>query len=168
LDNADTEILQVATVRSSNSSITELRALPTAANSNVTVVTLTCASDDHAAGMISKLVQKGITHIDSVIANAGVGETFDSTISTPIAEVRASFEINTLGPIKLFQATYPLLKNSANPKFILISSSLGSIGAMEGNVPSLAYGVSKAAANYFVRKVHFEREEITAVAIHPG
>lgn len=39
---------------------------------------------------------------------------------------------------------------------------------MEGGAPTLAYGVSKAGANYFVRKVHFEHEEITALAVHPG
>lgn len=53
-------------------------------------------------------------------------------------------------------------------KFILISSSLGSIGAMESAVPSLAYGFSKAAADYFVRKVHFEEQDITTLAVHPG
>lgn len=35
-------------------------------------------------------------------------------------------------------------------------------------MPSLAYGVSKAAANYFVRKVHFEEKGIVAMAVHPG
>ena len=51
---------------------------------------------------------------------------------------------------------------------MLISSSLGSIGEMEGEAPSLAYGVSKAGANYFVRKVHFEHKDVSAVAVHPG
>jgi norsolorinic acid ketoreductase len=39
---------------------------------------------------------------------------------------------------------------------------------MEGAAPTLAYGVSKAGANYFIRKVHFEHEGIVAVAVHPG
>lgn len=55
------------------------------------------------------------------------------------------------------------------PKFILVSSALGSIGALGGEVgPALAYGMSKAAANFFVRKVHFEHRDVVAVAIHPG
>ena len=118
--------------------------------------------------MIQDISKRGITKIDTIIANAGLGETFQSATTTPMDELRSSFEINTLGPIKLFQAAFPLLSKSTDPKFVFISSSLGSIGDMEGNVPSLAYGVSKAAANYFVRKVHFEHEEITAVAVHPG
>jgi norsolorinic acid ketoreductase len=158
----------IATVRSSNTSTTELALLPCATNSKLIITTLSSASDTDAAAMVNTLSQQGITHIDNIIANAGAGETFESTISTPLSELRQSFEINALGPIKLFQAAYPLFQKSANPKFIFISSSLGSIGAMEGNVPSLAYGVSKAAANYFVRKIHFEHEEVTAVAVHPG
>jgi norsolorinic acid ketoreductase len=39
---------------------------------------------------------------------------------------------------------------------------------MEGKAPTLAYGVSKAGANYFVRKVHFEHDGIVALAVHPG
>jgi norsolorinic acid ketoreductase len=39
---------------------------------------------------------------------------------------------------------------------------------MEGPAPTLAYGISKAGANYFVRKVHFEHAGIVAVAVHPG
>lgn len=39
---------------------------------------------------------------------------------------------------------------------------------MEGLAPSLAYGISKAGANFFVRKLHFEHEEMVSVAIHPG
>jgi norsolorinic acid ketoreductase len=50
-----------------------------------------------------------------------------------------------------------------------VSSVLGSIGALGGEAgPALAYGVSKAAANFFVRKVHFEHEDVVALAIHPG
>jgi norsolorinic acid ketoreductase len=159
----------IATVRSSATSRTELGSLRAAANGRLIVATLSSTSDTDATTLVSNLSsQHGVIHIDTVIANAGAGETFESSLSTPLSELRQSFEINTIGPIKLFQAAFPLLQRSTNPKFILISSSLGSIGAMEGNIPSLAYGVSKAAANYFVRKVHFEHEEVTAVALHPG
>jgi norsolorinic acid ketoreductase len=69
-------------------------------------------------------------------------------------------------PIHLFQTLHPLLGNPS--KVILVSSSLGSIADMEGAAPTLAYGISKAGANYFIRKVHFEHPSIVAVAIHPG
>ena len=76
----------------------------------------------------------------------------------------------------------------AMPKFIVLSSSVGSIGAMEP-LPGLAYGMAKCAANFLVRKVAMEyggvgieigggmsgkrsggssREGVIAVAVHPG
>lgn len=84
--------------------------------------------------------------------------------------MRDDFEVNTLGPIKLFQAMHPLLAASQAPKFVLISSSLGAISEMEGAIPTLSYGVSKAGANYAVRKIHFEHEyeNIVSFALHPG
>jgi NAD(P)-dependent dehydrogenase (short-subunit alcohol dehydrogenase family) len=64
-----------------------------------------------------------------------------------------------IGPLVLFQASYPLLKAStAAPKFVIISSRAGSnvIGAA---IPGgLSYGASKAAVNFLSRKLHFENE----------
>ena len=44
---------------------------------------------------------------------------------------------------------------------------MGSIEQMEP-VPGLAYGVSKTAVNFMVRKLHFEHDGLIAAAIHPG
>lgn len=121
-----------------------------------------------ASEVANALVGQGITKIDVVIANLGTGTEFRSALETTSESILGDFQTNALGPIMLFQQLFPLLSASKNPKFILISSSLGSIGDMEGNIPSLAYGISKAAANYFVKKVHCEHMNITSVAIHPG
>ncbi len=52
---------------------------------------------------------------------------------------------------------------------MLVSSVLGSIGAQSAEAgPAFSYGLSNAAANFFVRKVHFECERVVTVAIHPG
>ena len=77
------------------------------------------------------------------------------------------FDVNVLGPLILFQAMAPLLNAAENPKFMATSSSVGSIaGAIP--YPSLSYGVSKAALNYLVMKIHVEHTNITTVALHPG
>lgn len=52
-------------------------------------------------------------------------------------------------------------------KFVVISSSVGSIGGMMP-APSLAYGVSKAAVNFLVKKLHTEWPGGCVVAVHPG
>lgn len=50
-----------------------------------------------------------------------------------------------------------------------MSSEVASIGGM-GDVPieAVGYGMSKAALNYLIRKIHFENEELVAFVINPG
>lgn len=157
----------VGTIRSDTTPKNELKSLPVAEGSQLVVLTLSSASDTSANSLIASLSAHGITNIDTIIANAGSGTSFHPVLSTTLSSLRDDFEVNALGPIKLFQASYPLLKESPKPKFVLISSSLGSIGGVEP-VPNLSYGVSKAAANFFVKKIQVDHKEIASVAIHPG
>jgi NAD(P)-dependent dehydrogenase (short-subunit alcohol dehydrogenase family) len=72
-------------------------------------------------------------------------------------------QVNVIGPLVLFQASYPLLKASTPaPKFVVISSRAGSI-TLGPTIPGiiLSYGVSKAAVNYLVRKLHFENDGLS-------
>ena len=86
-----------------------------------------------------------------------------------LAHIKEHLDINTVGPVRLFQATWPLLKKSLDAKFILISSIVGTIEGLKNiPYPNAAYGASKAAANFFARKIHFENENIVTLAVHPG
>lgn len=170
----------IGTLRSASTSSAALRALPTAASARLLLKTLDFASATPATytTLAVELAVVGVRQIDVVVANAGIGRDFASAFSTLATSVRAHLDVNTLGPMQLYQALRGMLVAPAEAegegeggnvkKFVLMSSSLGSIGAMEGAVPSLAYGISKAAANYFVRKVHFEERDLVALAIHPG
>ena len=66
-------------------------------------------------------------------------------------------QVNTNGPLVLFQATYALLRLSAAPKFIVISSAVGSV-TVGANLPFniYAYDASKAAVNWVARKLHHD------------
>lgn len=70
--------------------------------------------------------------------------------------------------LALFQAVFPLLGGEGK-KFVAISSAVASIGDME-KVPmkSTAYGASKAALNYVIRKIHCENEGLIAFPLNPG
>lgn len=77
--------------------------------------------------------------------------------------------MNAYGPLVLFQAVLPLLKESSNAKFAAIGTPLGSISGMESRpFPLAAYGMSKVMLHWFVRKVHFDHPEITAFVLDPG
>jgi NAD(P)-dependent dehydrogenase (short-subunit alcohol dehydrogenase family) len=67
-------------------------------------------------------------------------------------------EVNAVGPLVLFQASYNLLKTStSSPKYVIVTS-LGASITVGTKMPIhfLPYGMSKAAANYLARKLHFE------------
>ncbi|KAL9091308.1 MAG: hypothetical protein Q9165_004942 [Trypethelium subeluteriae] len=111
----------------------------------------------------------GITKLDIVVANAGIGDTAEPVLSSPPDAIRRHIDVNVIGVLTLFQAVEPLLHQAAAPKFRTMSSNLGSIGLME-YVPGpwLAYGVSKAGLNFLTRKIHFENEWLTAEVLSPG
>ena len=129
----------------------------------------TVATDPAAA--VKALATIGISHIDTVIANAAIADTADSVLDTSPDAVRQHLDVNLIGVLALFQAVEPLLRKAQNknPKFVALSSSLGSISlAPDIPGPWFCYGVTKAALNYLVRRVHVENDWLTAVALHPG
>lgn len=116
----------------------------------------------------------GLSHVNTLIYSAGHVTTMAPTIAITAEHLRESFEINTIGPLTAFQALWPLMEKGtaatgAPPKFIMLSSSMGSIGGMEP-FPGGAYGPSKAAANYIVKALHLQMGQsgLVSVALHPG
>jgi NAD(P)-dependent dehydrogenase (short-subunit alcohol dehydrogenase family) len=94
-----------------------------------------------------------------------MSEHFDVSLSLCMRRLSLKrSQVNVNGPLVLFQATYPLLKASTpSPKFIAVSSVSGSIeiGAAMPH-KGLAYGASKAALNYVMRKLHHENDRLSA------
>ena len=92
-------------------------------------------------------------------------------MDTKVEDVRYDFEVNTVGTVKLFKSTWPLLRDGDAKKFIVVSSSVGSIAALEQeSFPGTAYGISKAALNWFAKKVSVEMkgEGLLVGIVHPG
>ncbi|CCD34706.1 hypothetical protein ACHAPC_010299 [Botrytis cinerea] len=144
--------------------------LPLATGTRI-IPLLVSSSDELSPSQAVQELQNthGIKHIDVVIANAGISQWHGKVSEMPLSEVREHFEVNTIGVLTLYQATLPLLLKSTNPVFMAVTSGVSSIGAM-GDIPLPvpAYGMSKAALNYMVRKIHFEHEKLIAFVICPG
>jgi NAD(P)-dependent dehydrogenase (short-subunit alcohol dehydrogenase family) len=70
-----------------------------------------------------------------------------------LADVRATFETNVFGVIRVLQAMLPLLLRAPEPRVVNVSSGLGSStlattpGSRYRDIPLLAYNASKAALN---------------------
>ncbi|UKZ97050.1 uncharacterized protein TrAFT101_011820 [Trichoderma asperellum] len=158
----------VAAVRNPNnpSSVSSLPELPHGAESSLLVIKIDSLDNSSTPSSIASISDR-IGHLDLVIANAGVQTHHGPVSDTPLDQITSHIAINTVAPIALLQATKPLLRNATNPKFVVISSSMGSI---TDNIPEKfgAYGASKAAVNYLMRKVHLEEEWLTSMVICPG
>lgn len=143
--------------------------MATGANSKAIVVAIDSTIDSTPAAAMDSLAAQGITTLDIVIANAGISNYYGPGTTTPIKEFRDHLEVNTVGVVVLFQAVWPLLQKSADPKFVAISSGLASIGDMETlPLASSAYGASKAALNYVMVKAHHENPSLTVFPMCPG
>ncbi|KAE8155212.1 hypothetical protein BDV25DRAFT_135261 [Aspergillus avenaceus] len=128
---------------------------------------LTAVPNDLPSKLSASLSDLGITQINTLICNAGHIAPLTPATQTTAPDLRASFETNTIAPLLTFQACFPLMQKVEEPKFVLVSSSVGSIAAQEP-VPGGAYGPSKAAANWLVRALHVQNEGLIALALHPG
>jgi NAD(P)-dependent dehydrogenase (short-subunit alcohol dehydrogenase family) len=136
-----------------------LEALAVRYPDKVRTVTLTSGDktdNDAAVAEIERIAGR----LDVVIANAALGDFTGPVLKTSPQDMATHFHVNAIGTLVLFQSTYPLLKASTEtPKFIPISSRLGSIEAGTERGPEfLAYGASKTAVNYIARKIRADHE----------
>lgn len=147
-----------------------LNSLPLGTGSKLLVVKIDSSSEFDAKNAVAELQSlHGITKLDIVIANAGIGYYWTTALDTSIKQMQEHYLVNSIAPLLLFQATSALMAASGSPKFIVMSSVLGSMGAMEqAPLPGTAYGSSKAALNYTTRKIHFENPYLTTFVVHPG
>ncbi|KAL1738070.1 hypothetical protein HDZ31DRAFT_51536, partial [Schizophyllum fasciatum] len=131
----------------------------------VKVISADRASNAAAVDEIKRVAGR----LDVVIANAGIGDCFKGALQIPPEELVRHLQVNTNGPLVLFQETYALLRESPNPKFVAVSSLLGSIStgtALPMN--TYAYGASKAALNWVLVKLHHDFPGLTVFPINPG
>lgn len=144
--------------------------LPLGAGSKLITVKIDSVSDTDAAAAISTLQSEyNVSVLDVVVANSGICR-WAPIAEVPISELVEHLNVNAIGPVRLFQATRPLLQRSTkNPRFAVISSVAGSVAeAPAFELYFGAYGASKATINFLTRKIHFENEWLTALPLHPG
>ena len=142
----------------------------TGTNSKLFTIQLEILNETSVYEAITLLgTRHNIEKIDVVLVSAGISNYYGPATSTPLKEVREHYEVNVIGALTIFQATWPLLKDADMPIFVVLSTGGASIGDMETlPLPITAYGASKAAINYMVRKIHFENPWLIAFPLSPG
>ena len=78
--------------------------------SKIIVLKIHSASKTDAKAAVEELkIKYGISKLNVVIANAGILRSFTTVLDSSSEEFNELFTVNTLGPVLLFRATWPLL-----------------------------------------------------------
>ena len=128
-------------------------------------------SDAESVERAAAEVEAKLDSLDLLINNAGVSKPPDEERIDDIRvdDVNEVFAVNTIGPLRVSQRLFPLLRRSKRAKLIMISSNAGSI-ASQGGGRGVPYCVSKGALNMLTKLLsfHCRAESVAVAAIHPG
>ena len=128
------------------------------------VIQLDVNNDGSVKDAIVKIL-KADQRIDVLINNAGYG-LFGSVEDTSIEEIKAQFETNFFGVVRVTQQVLPLMRRQNSGTIVNVSSVGGRIG-----LPALsAYHSTKFAVEGLSESIAFELEPfgIRVVIIEPG
>lgn len=139
---------------------TELREL------DARIEQLDVADSESVKAMAKRLQGVGI---DILINNAGIGGYYAATFQEhDFDKIDKTFQVNSLGPMRVTQALYENLKQGKEKKILHVSSMMGSIEMNGGGF--YGYRASKAALNMFNKTLSLElgKEGFICVVLHPG
>jgi NAD(P)-dependent dehydrogenase (short-subunit alcohol dehydrogenase family) len=135
-------------------------------------------TDDASVEAAVKAVEAG-GGLDVLINNAGVEERGDNNVVIGPADVTADvmrkrFETNVFGTVRVIHAFLPLLRRSAAPVVVNVSSGLASLtrvttpGAPTYAYPGVAYPASKTAVNVITVQYAKAFPDMRINAVEPG
>ena len=113
----------------------------------VTFLKIDIANLDSSIKRAAQEFSRQADHLDTLVNNAGILLDDDKDVLTITPEIfETTLRTNTLGPLLVSQAFVPLLKKSAAPRIVNVSSGGGQLsGGADGWAP--AYCISKTALN---------------------
>jgi NAD(P)-dependent dehydrogenase (short-subunit alcohol dehydrogenase family) len=150
-----------------------------AAGGSVTAVALD-VTDPASVAAAADTVMAEHGHLDALINNAGIshkpGADFAGQLprSADVDHVRYVFETNVFGVISVTTAFLPLLRLSASPRIVNVSSSAGSLAAISdfGNTDPIALGYVPSKTALTAVTMMYARdlasEHILVNAVCPG
>ncbi|WP_280243898.1 SDR family oxidoreductase [Nocardia abscessus] len=110
-------------------------------------------TDDASVAAAAELIEDRIGRLDVLVNNAAItGGMPQTPTAVDPATVRAAVETNVIGVIRVTNAVLPLLRRSASPRIVNMSSTVGSLtlqttpGTDTGPI-SAAYTASKTFLN---------------------
>ncbi|HST84279.1 MAG TPA: SDR family NAD(P)-dependent oxidoreductase [Kineosporiaceae bacterium] len=112
--------------------------------------------------------------IDVLINNAGIFGTHERADTITAADASAVFEVNVVGIVRVTHAFLPLLRKSASPVIVNVSSGMGSFAAthdaerVESGPVAPLYTASKAAVTMLTTQYSKAWTNVKVNAADPG
>lgn len=145
----------------------EMKTLQQQYRDRITVFEMDVSSDESVRNAVQIMNHKGAV-LDGIVNNAAILIEREKTIEElDLSAVMKSFEINTVGPMRVIQHFLPQLHRGSKQVIVNISSEAGTIiNAFPTNYP---YSMSKTALNMFSERLREHlKEGILVYAVHPG
>jgi NAD(P)-dependent dehydrogenase (short-subunit alcohol dehydrogenase family) len=131
-------------------------------------------TDDASVGAAYDVVEQAGTGLDALVNNAGVIGTGAAVLDTAPADFLPAYGVNVLGPVRVTRAFLPLLRRSAQPRLVMVSSGMGSVARTtdpdrpESTIASLVYPSSKAAVTMLAVQYAKALPDVRVSAVDPG
>ncbi len=132
-------------------------------------------TDDASVHSAAEQLTSRTGSLDVLVNNAAfLGPVDRPTEQVTVQDVRAVHDTNVLGVVRVTTAFLPLLRASAAPVVVNVSSGMGSMGmvtdpqTLESRWPALAYASSKAAVNMLTVQYAKALPWLAINAVDPG
>jgi NAD(P)-dependent dehydrogenase (short-subunit alcohol dehydrogenase family) len=131
-------------------------------------------TSDGSVSAARDLVERESGGLDVLVNNAGISGRFVRPEDTVPADFLPVYGVNVLGPVRMTGAFLPLLRKSAEPRLVMVSSGMGSFALttdpdrVESSFTSLVYPSSKAALNMVTSQYARSFPDIRVCAVDPG
>ncbi|GIL29455.1 SDR family NAD(P)-dependent oxidoreductase [Actinocatenispora comari] len=133
-------------------------------------------TDDDSVRAALRTIAADAGGLDVLVNNAGIAEMRGPSEADTVTGESAlrQFDTNAVGVVRVTTAALPLLRASANPVVVNVSSALGSFWAVTNpqrrqfHYPSIVYGATKAAVSMLTVQYAKAVPEVKFNAVEPG
>jgi NAD(P)-dependent dehydrogenase (short-subunit alcohol dehydrogenase family) len=131
-------------------------------------------TSDESVQAAASVLESEVGHLDVLVNNAGIPGGWRSPADTTADHVRAVYETNVFGLVRVTHAMLPLLQRSSRPVIVNVSSGMGSLTItsdperIESTLLGLPYQSSKSAVNMITSQYARSLPGIRINAVDPG
>lgn len=131
-------------------------------------------TDDASVTAAAATIQAESGHLDILMNNAGILGDVVAPADMTVEQLRAVYETNVFGVVRVTNSFLPLLRQAAQPAVINVTSGLGSFtmihdpDRVESKYPFAAYGPSKTAVTMLTIQYAKTTPDVRFNAVDPG